>query len=750
MQKIYLLFLSCFSVGLLFAQPSFPDKGVLYNDQLVPRIDITISPDTLAWLYQDENLESDVEFSARFVFNDGTVCDTIDSIGFRLRGNTSRYSQKKSFKISFNTFTDGGKYYGVEKLNLNGEHNDPSIMRAKVCWDILRKWNIPAPRSNHVQLYINGNYYGLYLSVEHIDEEFAKARFSNNDGNLYKCTYPADLVYLGPAPDNYKYLSGDTRAYELKINEEQDDYSDLANFIDILNNTPDEELVCKLDEVFNVYDYLKVVAVDILTGNWDGPLYNKNNFYLYHNTQTNKFEFIPYDLDNTLGVDWMGIDWTTRNVYQWSPDDAPRPLYTRLMANQELRNQFTYYIKELVASTIDFDSLNTAMTQMIARNAQYVENDPYYPRDYGFTLSDFNNSLWVAFGAHVKSGISQFLHNRVYAINQQIEAVNMQPIIKYIQHQRISASELWVRAYVDVEEAPATVFLWYQNNADNQWYSIAMMDDGQHNDEQAGDHIYGAVLSELNPALEISYQIEAKDALTASSLLPCNPVVVMAWNSEVPLLFINEFMASNDNTITDEYGSYSDWVEVYNASSEAVWLGDLYMTDDLASPLKWQMPDYTLEAGGFALFWADGSPEDGSFHADFKLSAGGEELGIFTSSEMPIDQLSFGEQTTDVSYGRQTDGGANWKAFVSPTPGYSNQTVATEERQIDPSFLLFPNPASGSYIYLNKPMNYKVYSVLGQLVVDAHEQNSINISGLQKGMYLFVNDQGAQQKFMVQ
>ena len=34
--------------------------------------------------------------------------------------------------------------------------------------------NIPAPRSNHVKVYINDNYYGLYINVEHIDEEFIK------------------------------------------------------------------------------------------------------------------------------------------------------------------------------------------------------------------------------------------------------------------------------------------------------------------------------------------------------------------------------------------------------------------------------------------------------------------------------------------------------------------------------------------------------------------------------------------------
>jgi spore coat protein CotH len=151
------------------AQATFPENGPLYVDTLVPRIDILINPDTLDWLYQEENLKSDIEFHAIFIFDNGTIRDTINPVGFRLRGNTSRYSQKKSFKIAFNAFTKGGKYYGVEKLNLNGEHNDPSVIRSKIGWDLLRQWKIPAPRANHVEVYINGDYYGLYIIVEHID-----------------------------------------------------------------------------------------------------------------------------------------------------------------------------------------------------------------------------------------------------------------------------------------------------------------------------------------------------------------------------------------------------------------------------------------------------------------------------------------------------------------------------------------------------------------------------------------------------
>ncbi|MEZ5000873.1 MAG: CotH kinase family protein [Bacteroidales bacterium] len=126
---------------------------------------------------------------------------------------------------------------------MNGEHNDPSIMRSKVMWDIF--FGIPAPRVNHVEVYINGNYYGLYINVEHIDEEFVHSRFGNNDGNLYKCLYPPTSITVVPIRIITNTFQV-TECAELKINEEVDDYSDLAELIGVLTNTQDNQLVCDL------------------------------------------------------------------------------------------------------------------------------------------------------------------------------------------------------------------------------------------------------------------------------------------------------------------------------------------------------------------------------------------------------------------------------------------------------------------------------------------------------------------------
>lgn len=736
-------------VSISQSQPNFPETGPLYDDSVVPRIDITINPDTLDWLYESGNLESDIEFSARFVFNNGTIIDTIEPVGFRLRGNTSRYSPKKSFKVSFNRFTQGGKYYGVEKLNLNGEHNDPSIMRAKICWDMLRKWEIAAPRSNHVEVYINGDYYGLYLNTEHIDEEFVKSRFGYNDGNLYKCLYPANLNYLGSDPDLYKLTNGNNRVYELKINEELDDYSDFAHFVDVLNNTPNDELLCELEKVFNVDDYLKMIAADILIGNWDGPIYNQNNFYLYHNTVTGKFEYIPYDLDNTLGIDWLDRDWATRDIYDWQQHgDNYRPVYERLMNNQVFRDQYSFYMKKLTNEFFDWDSLKNVYAERIDFLTPYVADDPYYPLSYGYTVADFQTSLTGASGGHVDYGVFPYLDKRIEYNNLQLENNLMKPVIKYIAHQRESASKVWVRAKVDVQAAPAAVHLIYHFNGGPDFQTM-MYDDGNHNDADAGDGIYGSAIDNIPDMATSSYQIDATDANNMENLQPCEFVLIPSAGSSDAMLYINEFMASNSTNLADEYGDFDDWIEVYNAGAESVWLGDIFLTDNLSSPDKWQMPDAYIEAGGFQLFWADGETDQGPFHASFKLSKDGEELGIFDASQTAIDEYVFGPQENDISEGRYPNGADNWVFFERPTPGSSNEYTDVQEFHDDILFL-YPNPSKGGKVMLNKTTNFNVFNMMGKLVYKAEKLDFFNTESYNKGLYIVVTDDGYTTTLIVQ
>lgn len=147
-------------------------------------------------------------------------------------------------------------------------------------------------------------------------------------------------------------------------------------------------------------------------------------------------------------------------------------------------------------------------------------------------------------------------------------------------------------------------------------------------------------------------------------------------------LFINEFMASNSATITDEHGDYDDWVELYNDGSAPINLGSMYLTDDLAKPMKWSFPDTSIAAHGYLLIWCDGETSEGLLHTQFKLNANpGEQLGLFIASGerlLVIDTLSYGVQRKDTSYGRIPDGGLNWQFLSNPTPRAKNITNLSE------------------------------------------------------------------------
>ncbi len=701
------LFYATLALSLLslqaFAQDLFPGRGTAFQDEIVPRVDIIIPQASLDEILAPGNEESDFEHEATFIFTDDEEADTVQQIGFRLRGNTSRFSDKKSFKVSFNTFMSQ-QWKGLEKLNLNGEHNDPTISRAKICTALLKDMRVPAPRANHVALYINDEYRGLYANVEHIDEEFVERRFGNKDGNLYKCLYPADLAYLGEDPEAYKIAPSGRRVYDLITNEDEDDYSDIANFISVLTQTELSDLPCELEAIFNVDTYLRALAFDVLSGNWDG-YYNKNNFYLYHNTATGKFEYIPYDLDNTLGIDWLGVDWTMQDIYNWKPGNEDRPLIDRLLQVSDYRARFTYYVEEFMLTIFNASSLFGEFDEMRALLEPFVAQDDFYPLDYGFDLDDFNNGFNSQTDYdHTDYGIKAFVSARRNQAFQQLEDLNPAPYL-FEARSNLPSTGQEVSFQVNTQDngSISEITLCYQTPSTGET-CLNMLDNGQLGDGNANDGIYGLFIDAFDEATEITWYITATDNEGASQRHP----LCGNFTTEVSIgglqLAINEYMASNDATISDEADEFDDWVEIHNYSNTSINLGRRYLSDNPDLPTKWAFPDITLEPGTFLLVWADDDEEQGPLHTNFKLDADGEFIGIFdtdASGNILIDGTEFGPQESDVAIGRLPNGTGAFQV-VSPTPGASNEPVSASNGIQLQVFNVYPNPTA-QQIWVNTP-----------------------------------------------
>jgi len=167
-------------------------------------------------------------------------------------------------------------------------------------------------------------------------------------------------------------------------------------------------------------------------------------------------------------------------------------------------------------------------------------------------------------------------------------------------------------------------------------------------------------------------------------------------------LFINEFVARYGSVYPDEFGNFSDWIEIYNSNAFEVNLAGLFISDDADEPEMCQFPATNLVAtsvppNGYLVLRADAKPELGPLHLNFQLASLGESIILtqnFNETMFTLDEVDFSAQETDVSYGRAPDGSNNWEFFATTTPGARNSGNSSFRLDaLSYALKVFPNPA---------------------------------------------------------
>ena len=141
---------------------------------------------------------------------------------------------------------------------------------------------------------------------------------------------------------------------------------------------------------------------------------------------------------------------------------------------------------------------------------------------------------------------------------------------------------------------------------------------------------------------------------------------------------VSELMASNQSTLADENGDFSDWIELHNTGPVDVDLDGWYLSDSETNPTKWQLPQVSLAVDEHLVIFASEKDRRGPpgvpLHTNFKLSAEGEYLGLSRPDGATVEYSfapQFPPQSADVSYGLSADGDAQGY-FAVPTPGMPN------------------------------------------------------------------------------
>lgn len=354
----------------------------------------------------------------------------LDSVGIKVKGNSSfnNPSQKKSFKLDLNEFVSGQDLHGLKKLNFNNSFKDPSFMREKLVNDFLIAHNLPAPRTTYCNVYFNNQLWGLYSIVEEVDDEFCKHWFGNNDSNLFKGDPHGSLQWKGSSLQSLYETE-----YELKNNQTQNNWSDLITLIDKINNGPVSDLYTNLEPKLNTVHFTKQWAVMNMFSSLDSYIGSGHNYYLYHDSSTDKFQFIAWDNNEAFGGFKMNLSSAqlkNLDMYYISSPISSRPLCDRMLQHsyyKELYNQAYCELSHDFNNTyfnVKIDSLKNIIQQSVYNDPKKFYSNGKFDSSFNYDVSLSGPQGMTVFG------LKNFISDRASVIQTNLtnNQVNCWPL----------------------------------------------------------------------------------------------------------------------------------------------------------------------------------------------------------------------------------------------------------------------------------------------------------------------------------
>lgn len=159
----------------------------LFDTDQVMRIDIQMEQEE--WEEMLENATAKEYYVCDVQINDRKICN----VGLRTKGNTSLSSiarnpetDRYSLKLEFDHYVEGQTCFGLDKLVLNNNFADATSMKEAVVYDMYQYLGVDASLYNYAEISVNGEYLGVYLALEAVEESFLMRNYGTVDGELYK------------------------------------------------------------------------------------------------------------------------------------------------------------------------------------------------------------------------------------------------------------------------------------------------------------------------------------------------------------------------------------------------------------------------------------------------------------------------------------------------------------------------------------------------------------------------------------
>lgn len=375
---------------------------------------------------------------------------------------------------------------------------------------------------------------------------------------------------------------------------------------------------------------------------------------------------------------------------------------------------------------------------------QAIENDPNKFFTYSQSKANLNSTV------DRSVGISELMDVRSTYLNSTSYFQYTQPDIAEIFHlPEFPEANSEVTLLAEISNAD-DAFLAYRSEYNGRFNKLEMADDGMHNDGEAGDGTWGVTLP---MGSNMEYYIYAENQ-EAGSFSPARAAYEFHTLTTSGDLVINELMASNNMAVADQDGEFDDWVELYNNTDSEISLQAYSLSDDPEAPGKWLFPDISMAARSYLIVWADKDTLQEGLHANFKLSASGEDLILSDASGLVLDQLGYPPQGTDVSWARSPNGTGNFLSMTATFKAENGSIIASAPGKIQlPEVTLYPNPA-GDLLNIrvgdNEEHQLCLYNMFGQCLKQEIllGVKTMDVSSLGPGFYLITVDGKSTSKFI--
>ena len=324
----------------------------IYDESLLPTFEVEM--DETEWRAMENDCRNYVQEYRPIVFRyEGESASAM----MRLKGNWSWNCDKMQFVVSFNETDSNGRFHGLRKIVLDAPWYDPTLVHERLAFYYLKQYGMPYSCVNNARLYVNGQYYGIYVNVERLDREYLERHYALPDGNLYK------------------------EGRELKTNEDWADTSRndafwAAEDVQALENLVD------LDHAVRLWAGL-AMAPDP-DSYWAGV---EINFYLYDHP-TRGFLYLPYDMDIAFAENlWPSLEEVDPITFEHE-DWLREPQYETVMSDEGWCNAF---VDALTDARAAYDP--TALANKLALWSTQIEDAVDADPNKTFTMAERGSAL---------------------------------------------------------------------------------------------------------------------------------------------------------------------------------------------------------------------------------------------------------------------------------------------------------------------------------------------------------------------